>query len=169
MFVRDLFGTLLQVILPIFIENTCMLITNTNIGSEANVPPAYRYLICNYTIDAYNLKKIKEDVVQFMKKREKNASYSSFINWAGASNEIAVLTMYAYADLEIPRYFNIIFDINNPDNYEETDFKIIIAIMDGYAPFKTIGYGHKHVCILQFEKEIPSILNLLIPFHRDWP
>ncbi len=137
--------------------------------SETEVPSAYRYLICEYFFDRYWLQKIKGQVIAFMKERNKDAIYKSFIEWENTANEIAVFTSYAYADLDIPKHFDTVFDISDPDNYDKVDYELILPILNGYAPFNGISHGHKHVCVLKFEKSIPSIFDLLIPYQQDWP
>jgi hypothetical protein len=76
-------------------------------------------------------------------------------------NEIAVYSSYAYADIPIPKKFDIIFEYENPDNYIETEFEIthVLLSLAGFHFLEGIGHGHRHICILKFKNKIPTILN----------
>lgn len=92
------------------------------------------------------------------------SSFFNFINWEKSPNDIVLVTLYAYADLPIPKSFNCIFDYNNPEIFVREDFTISHAVlfMAGiFLPFEMIGSGHKHICVLTFKDHIPYILKTL--------
>lgn len=131
---------------------------------ENTIEPCYRYLM------AIGL--VKDDLIEkgcryeFSKKQSEKYenSIEEFLNRPKAINEIAVYTTYAYADFAVPRKYDILFDDDNVDDFVETPFILEYSLIN-IAVFlylnQTIGHGHKHVCILNFEREVPSILREL--------
>jgi len=99
--------------------------------------------------------------------REKDHLYYDFLNWTKNDNEIMVLTMYAYADIKIPKRFNIIFQLDNTDNFVETNYTITKVILNGWTSTSQITMGHKHITIVEFDNSIPDILNLLSDFKHQ--
>ncbi|TKK64106.1 hypothetical protein FC093_23320 [Ilyomonas limi] len=99
-----------------------------------------------------------------MADRKKDNLYFEFINWQKQTNEIVVLTMYAYADILLPKYFDTIFQIDNPENFIETKFVIKQAVINGWTSVGEISHGHKHILVVEFPNSIPDILNLLSEF-----
>lgn len=91
-------------------------------------------------------------------------SVESFLNRKKSPNEIAVYTTYAYADFSIPRHCDILFDRDDIDNFVEAPFSLQYSIFNVASVLyltQTIKHGHKHICILDFEKEVPMILRRL--------
>ena len=91
-------------------------------------------------------------------------SFLNFISWKKSPNDIVLVTLYAYADLPIPKNFNCIFNYNNPEIFVRAEFTISHAIlfMTGvFAPFETIGNGHKHICVLTFKDHIPDVFQTI--------
>lgn len=97
-------------------------------------------------------------------KLPKDQFYNQYINWVRQENEIAVFTLYAYADFSIPKTFNIIFELNNPKNFLQINYELVQSIHEAWAPMNNVGHGHKHLCIFRFDKEVPGILNML---HKE--
>jgi hypothetical protein len=133
---------------------------------ENKVPINERFL----TIDSYFLEETIDEIKAYLFAGHVRVIYQEghdkFINWQPNSREIALLSMYAYADFEIPRAFNIIFELNNPDNFIEVDFTITQAIFNGWAAVDSVGHGNKHVIIVRFEAKISDFLNQLMPFDK---
>ena len=44
----------------------------------------------------------------------------------------------------------------------ETSVQIPFSIINGWAPTQTVSLGHKHICLMQFNLEIP-------PANRELP
>jgi len=93
--------------------------------------------------------------------KPKSEVYQNFINWVRQENEIAVFTLYAYADLQVPKTFDIIFQIDNPENYVKEEYLLTQSIFEAWFPSESIDHGHKHLCILKFNGKIPAIMKLL--------
>lgn len=116
-----------------------------------------------YRFSDKTIETIKADVKRFMSDREKDDNYFKFINWRKKDNEFAVLTMYAYEDIQLPKKFDILFQIDRPNNFIHQDFAITQAVFNGWTPLSQISKGHKHICIVEFYNDIPDIVNS-IPF-----
>ena len=69
--------------------------------------------------------------------------------------------MYAYADLKIPKQFDCIFELENPLNFITTKFILIQLILEGWYPLDSMEHGCKHLCIFEFEEQMPAILDKL--------
>lgn len=92
---------------------------------------------------------------------EKGEAFKRFISWEESSNEIALFTLYAYADFDVPKSFSCIFDLDNSENVVFTEFQLTQSIYEGWLPIESIEHGHKHLCIFKFEKEVPAMIQQL--------
>lgn len=90
-----------------------------------------------------------------------NEPYNKFTNWIKEPNEVAIVTMYAYANFSIPKKFDCIFLYDNPVQYIHSDFTLTQSIFEGYLPIDYIEHGCKHLCIFKFENNIPEIIKHL--------
>ncbi len=88
-------------------------------------------------------------------------AFNRFINWKRAKSEISLSTLYAYADLDLPKSFDCIFNLENPSDFISTQFKITQSIFEGWYPINSVEHGHKHLCVFEFENEIPKIIYRL--------
>lgn len=102
--------------------------------------------------------------------KESSISYDIYNDWHPKSNEILVYTTSAYADLEIPKTYICIFQRGNPDHHVISNFQITQAVLDlgGHWPCRMLNHGHKHFCVLTFDKSVPDIFNQLKELGRDW-
>ena len=103
----------------------------------------------------------KDGIIKFCKDKEIGIAYTRFLNWTRKENEVAVVTTYAYADFTLPKQFDCIFSYDNAEVYVQTKFTLTHSVLNGWYPTDTIDHGHKHLCVLRFEKGIPDILNRL--------
>ncbi len=140
-----------------------------NMQSETEISPSERYLICNYSFTDLTIDKIKRDIKHFGTTRSKDECYWQFMNWHKKCNEIAVLTIYAYADISLPKKFDTIFDIEHPANFLNIGFLVTQVVFNGWTPFNQISHGHKHVTIIQFDEAVPHIFNFLPVFGDETP
>lgn len=99
-----------------------------------------------------------------MADKEKDDKYFEFINWQKSENEILVLTMYAYDDISLPKKYETVFQIDKPGSFVHLDFTITQAVLNGWTAVHKINRGHKHICVLQFDKPVDSIFSLLSNF-----
>lgn len=132
---------------------------------EKNIEPCHKYLIGLGLVTDDLIKKGCTNNSFYEKQSEAYKSeVESFLNRTKSINEIAIYTSYAYADFNIPRKYDILFDFDNVDDFVEMPFTLEYSLINIAAFFylnQTIGHGHKHVCILNFEKEVPVILTQL--------
>ena len=119
------------------------------------------YLFCACSFSDKWVKKIKADLKVFMANREKDALYYDFINWKRTPNEIVVWTMHAYEDISLPKHFNVVFQLDNTDNFVEEEYVIKKVIVNDWMATSQISRGHKHIAILEFSNSVPGIFNLL--------
>ena len=110
------------------------------------------------------IERVKADVKAFMADREKDDKYFEFINWQKTENEIVVLTMYAYDDISLPKKYDTVFQIDKPSNFVNLDFTITQAVLNGWTGVNQISRGHKHICVIQFNKPADGIFRLLTYF-----
>lgn len=90
--------------------------------------------------------------------KEQNDSIKKYLNWNETQKEIALFTMYAYADFDIPKRFSCIFDFRNPERFVKTNMTLTQSIYEGWLPVTYIDHGHKHLGIFKFDEEIPEII-----------
>ena len=129
--------------------------------SEIECKPSERYLhVDSYWSDDV-IKIWQRECIKRFKDREKDNYYYKFINWKRSENEIAVFTLYAYADFSIPKYFDCVFEIDNPEKFINVRFKLTQSIWENWAPIGTIDDGHKHLVVLEFPDKVPDIFKIL--------
>ena len=133
--------------------------------TEKELNNSDHYLLCNNRFSDTAIKTIKADVKRFMADRDKDDDYFKFINWQKKDNELLVLTMYAYKYIDLPKKFDRIFQVDKPGNFIDLDFIITQAVINGLTPFSQISKGHKHICIVEFDKEVPHIFNSVPAFN----
>ncbi len=93
-----------------------------------------------------------------MQKERKQRHIFKYLDWKKSENEIALFTMYAYADLKIPKEFSCIFDLKNPARMWTCKMTLTQSIWEGWYPIDYIEHGHKHLAIFKFEDKIPEII-----------
>lgn len=106
----------------------------------------------------------KKECVVRCAKREKTEAYYNYLNWKAIESEVALFSLYAYADLNLPKSFSCIFNYRKPDIHLQTQLTITQSIWEGWYPTNTIEHGHKHLIIANFEIEIP---NLILELHEE--
>jgi hypothetical protein len=128
---------------------------------EAQAAPETRYLFADTMYADAAIRVLQSDYRRNCNEKQKGEAYYRFINWVRKPNEVFVYTLYAYADLDLPKKFNCIFYCDNPRYYVLTDYQLTQSVLNGWFPYDGIGHGHKHICVFSFEGEVPGILNLL--------
>jgi hypothetical protein len=99
--------------------------------------------------------------VQRCKNQPKSSKYNAYIRWQRQPNELAVCTLYAYADFAIPKQFDCIFHVDNPREHLLPKFTLTQAIHEAWLPLAHVDHGHKHLCVFTFEGEVPAIFQFL--------
>ncbi|OQP50880.1 hypothetical protein A4H97_03380 [Niastella yeongjuensis] len=129
--------------------------------SEEQCKPLERYLYVDSRWSEAAIEIWQKECIKRLATREKDSYYDKFINWKSRENEIAVFTLYAYADFPIPKRFDCIFQIGNPEIYINTEFQLTQSVWEGWFPIGNIDHGHKHLVVLEFVDKVPDIFNSL--------
>lgn len=129
--------------------------------SEQDCKPQERYLFTEAMFSEATMAIWQGECINRLRNKDKDAAYYRFTNWVKAENEIALFTMYAYADFAIPKRFDFVFDLDNPSDFTITPFTLTQSIYEGWYPIEYVEDGHKHLCIFEFEKAIPHLIQRL--------
>jgi hypothetical protein len=129
--------------------------------TEEQCKPSRRFLFADEYFSDKAISIWKTECVKRCVDKTKGQAYTKFINWTRQENEIAVFTMYAYADFDIPKKFDIIFHLDNPKEFLKIEYELTQSIYEAWFPLDTLNNGHKHLCIFSFDKSLPNILNTL--------
>lgn len=132
--------------------------------------PSERILQAIMVFSDKTIKYWKEETIKRCK--EKSVAYYRFLSWTRKENQVAVFTINAYADFDIPKQFDCIFSYGNAEMYVEAKFELTQSIFEAWYPSDFIDHGHKHLCILTFENEIPEIIKSLhyeTEKYSNWP
>jgi len=123
--------------------------------------PSERFLQAIMVISDETIAVWKKETIKRCMDKEKGIAYEQFLNWKRKENEVAVFVTYAYASFDIPKRFDCIFPYTNPSSFIRADFVLTQAIFEASYPIEFIDSGHKYLCILTFENEVPDIFKML--------
>ena len=126
---------------------------------ESKISERFLFTNCRFGKEAIEIWQ-KESKLRCAK-REKTKAYFEYLNWKESENEVALFTMYSYADFNVPKEFSCIFDYKNPEKYCESKMKLTHSIWEGWYPVNYVEHGYKHLLIFNFEEGIPKIINEL--------
>ncbi|MBL4663084.1 MAG: hypothetical protein JKY22_05920 [Flavobacteriaceae bacterium] len=125
--------------------------------NEKDCKPEFRYLFSDESINVW-----KKESAKRLEDEHKGKLFKKFINWKRRKNEIMLFTLYAYADLKIPKRFDCAFNLENPSEHTISPFSLTQSLYEVFFPTDSIGVGHKHTCIFEFENEIPELIKKYI-------
>jgi hypothetical protein len=140
-----------------------------NMLNEALQHPCAKYLLASMQFSDNAIRLWKGEMKSHLRDKPKDTLYHKYLAWKRAENEIAIFTLYAYADLSIPKQFDCIFENDNPEIYFKTPFTLSQSIYEGLYPIDCIEHGHKHLCIFTFDNKIPDIFNQLYYLDEKYP
>lgn len=85
------------------------------------------------------------------------------MDWTRQPNEVVVFTWHAYADLALPKQFDCVFHVDNPQEFLVASYMLTQSVINlaGGLPINRIEHGHKHSCVLTFDQEVPAVFQLL--------
>ena len=132
--------------------------------TEDQCEPSQRYLFSDAYFSDQAIDFCRQECEKRNKDPEKGEAHRRFINWRPNPHEIAVFTLYAYADLEIPKKFDIIFQVDDPAVFVQTTYELVQSIYEGWLPSNRVEHGHKHLSIFRFDNGLPEILHIL---HKE--
>jgi hypothetical protein len=129
--------------------------------SEQECKPKERYLFTDELFSDESITIWQGECISRVKSRnmDKGECYDKFISWKRKDNEVALFTLYAYADFKIPKQFDCIFDLDNPARFELTDMVLTQSIYEGWYPIDSIEDGHKHLCIFEFKNKVSELVR----------
>lgn len=127
--------------------------------SDSKITQRFLQTDCRFGTEAIDI--WKRECRSRCANKEKTKAYDKYLNWSPSELEIALFSLYAYADLEIPKTFSCIFDYRNPEINEQTQLTITQSIWECWFPLNTIDHGHKHLIVANFENEIPNLISEL--------
>lgn len=129
--------------------------------TEEQCKPNQRFLFSDEYFSDKAIAIWQSECVKRCKAKDKGNAYEKYVNWTRQENEIAVFTLYAYADFNIPKQFDIIFHLDNPNEFLRIDYELTQSIYEAWFPSNTVEHGHKHLCIFSFDKTLPAIFKIL--------
>jgi hypothetical protein len=131
--------------------------------TEAATHISERFLFAGARINQRSLAMLKKTTRQFYAQRNIHPDQAGeqFLKWQQQENEALIFTLYTYADLAIPKSFEIIFRYEHPEQFIEAPFTITQVMFNTWVPFDSISHGHKHVCVLSFHDKPPAWLQEL--------
>ncbi|MDI9342738.1 MAG: hypothetical protein QM534_19350 [Sediminibacterium sp.] len=129
--------------------------------TEEQCKPNERFLFAEQYFSDKAIAILQSECIKRCKDKPKGQAYERYINWKRKENEIAIFTLYAYAGFDVPKKFDIIFHLDNPNDFLKIDYQLSQSVYEAWFPTDTIDDGHKHLCIFSFDKCLPEILNTL--------
>ena len=132
--------------------------------TEEQCKPSQRFLFADEYFSDRAIAIWQSECIKRCSDKHKGSAYERFVNWRRKKeNEIAVFTLYAYADLNVPKKFDTIFYHYDPKQFLRIDYELTQSIYEAWLPLDTVENGHKHICVFSFDKTLPDMLNTL---HR---
>lgn len=144
-----------------FRQQTSLRNLTETMQTEEQCKPNQRFLFAEEYLSDKAIGIWQTECIKRCKDKPKGQAYEKYINWTRKENEIAVYTLYAYADFDIPKKFDIIFHLDNPRDFIKIDFALTQSIREAWFPLDTVDDGYKHLCVFSFEKNVPEIFNVL--------
>lgn len=129
-------------------------------------PPSGKYLQVIFHCGDGFISSIKTKRLICGPEEEYKLAYQRFMEWKSSSTEYAVYTLYAWDILPLPLELDTIFLIQNPRIYEHVRFSITQAVFEGMMPNPYIERGSKHLVVLKFDSQIPSIFSHLPEYEQ---
>ena len=129
--------------------------------TEEQCNPSERFLLAEEYFSDKAISIWQSECIKRCRDKQKEEAYDRFVNWRRRENEVAVFTLYAYADFEIPKKFDILFNLSNPNEFLRVDYQLTQAVFEAWFPMDNINCGHKHLCIFSFEETLPDILSTM--------
>lgn len=134
---------------------------------ESACKPAQRYLRMEEILSDSWITTLREGRLKNYNENLKNSAYHRFISWQRSERELVVYTHRAYADIAIPKQYDIVFNEEDSTDFVSTPVVVDQVLIGGWRPWESIEDGYGHTCILQFENRIPDIFDKLT-FTQDW-
>ena len=129
------------------------------------------FLVAQLVLSIDELQSIVKISVQDFKKRSTTDEYdeaiADFHSRKNYNNQLVVLTDVAELDWDMPIDFDVIFDVEDPDNIVETSILVQHIVEERGLPVFFIERGFRHMLLLEFVDEIPDLVKSLEGFKTD--
>lgn len=100
---------------------------------------------------------LKSQVGRMMRDQMDEPLIERFLNWERQQNEIFLYATYSSLEFDLPLDFDIFF-WDGSDDYKYYQVHVPFSVINGWAPIAKVAQGHKHVCLLQFQGEVPGFI-----------
>lgn len=157
-----------EVILNIFEKTiTKLQHANTSWDYEMDIEPIQRFLIIQDKISidfCSNLKALNKDRYNRLSDIEYriiDAEYNSFLKEIESPNLLSVGISYSYANINLPKTYDIIFDCGNLDRFWEQKSVVKYAFNFRTLFHTDLWRGHHSHCFIEILGEIPNIFEEL--------
>ena len=124
-------------------------------------------LICRVNNTFVEFSKEKTLSMVNSNKLTKDRLVNNLLNWQETEREIGFYSDLAYADLEVPKKFNCIFDYQNPEINVEVKMILTQSIFSSLYPINMIEHVHRHLIILKFDDKIPELISNLCLVQKN--
>jgi hypothetical protein len=84
-----------------------------------------------------------------------------------ASGTVVCFVGFSYADLAIPKQYDVVFNVDDPSQCCETETRIIRVTQQLGKPFDEIPHGWKTICVVEFPSGMPSLVAKM-PTVDSW-
>jgi hypothetical protein len=136
--------------------------------TEAQCPPNDRFLLADELLTDRAIQFIQAECVRRNRGKEVKAAYQHFMSWVRQGNQVALFTLYAYADLVVPKKYDCLFNYNDPAQFVRVAYELTHSIWEGWLPLDQVEHGHKHICVLTFPNQVPDIVRPLYQEDGDF-
>lgn len=138
---------------------------------ESECKPFEKYLFTEIALSDDSIAHFKQDCILNSNRKSfvKDKYFDDFIHWKRSSNQVAIYSDFAFADVKLPIIMNCIFDLDKPQDWVNVDFTVIQSIFNGRLPIDSIEHGHRHLLILDFEQNVPQIFENLYVHYGNTP
>ena len=96
--------------------------------TEAQCPPTGRFLLADELLTDRAIRFIQAECVRRNRGKEATAAYQQFTGWVRQANQVALFTLYAYADLAVPKKYDCLFNYNNPAQFVRAACELTYSI-----------------------------------------
>ncbi len=103
---------------------------------------------------------------RFSKLDLKTKEIVEYLNWEKSKNEL-VIYCRARFDIEIPKKYNYLIDLNNPLEGIVIHSEIKHALWNGVIPLNMMEEFYHTFLIIKFKNSIPNCLNSLVGIDKS--
>lgn len=109
-------------------------------------------------LSAQTLDLLKGQVLRFMRDQPDEPLVEPFLAYKPGKYEVFLYADYSPSEFSLPLDFDTLVW---KDEVLDVHVHIPFAVIDGWAPVQMVSKGHKHVCLLQFDSDIPEVVRNL--------